>query len=81
LKTPATLPPEKSHPVTVARFEKPPVIDGKLDEEVWKGAAVLKDFYQTSPGDNTAPSYPTEALLGYDSRTLYLGFRCKDDPS
>jgi hypothetical protein len=80
-KTSATLPPEKTRPVNVERFEKPPVIDGKLDEEVWKTAAVLKDFYQTNPGDNTAPSYPTEALLGYDSHTLYIGFRCKDDPA
>ena len=81
LKTPAALPPEKSRPVSVGRFEKPPVIDGKLDEDVWKTAAVLKDFYQTNPGDNTAPSYPTEALLGYDSHTLYIGFRCTDDPA
>jgi hypothetical protein len=80
-KSSTRLPPEKSQPVRVPRFEKPPVIDGVLDEEAWKGAAVLKDFYQTNPGDNTAPSYPTEALLGYDSRTLYIGFRCTDDPS
>ncbi|HYY93573.1 MAG TPA: DUF5916 domain-containing protein [Pyrinomonadaceae bacterium] len=77
----ARLPPEKSRPVRVPRFEKPPVIDGVLDEEVWKTAAVLKDFYQTNPGDNTRPSYPTETLLGYDSRTLYIGFRCFDDPA
>ncbi|HEX8163133.1 MAG TPA: DUF5916 domain-containing protein [Pyrinomonadaceae bacterium] len=75
------LPAEKSQPVRVARFESAPAIDGKLDEEVWRGAAVLKDFYQTNPGDNTAPSYPTEALLGYDSRFLYIGFRAHDDPA
>jgi len=33
-------------------FDKPPTIDGKLDEEVWQKAAVLKDFYQIQPGDN-----------------------------
>jgi hypothetical protein len=75
------VPPEKSRPVVVTRFEKAPVVDGKLDEEVWKTAAVLKDFYQINPGDNVAPSYPTETLLGYDSRTLYIGFRCADDPT
>src|SRR5262245_15039856 len=74
-----TVPPEKSKPVVVPRFDKPPVIDGKPDEEVWKQAAVFKDFYQTSPGDNIAPSKPTEALIGYDARTLYLAFRCYDD--
>ena len=80
-KTSPAVPPEKSRPVAVTRFEKAPVIDGKLDEDVWKTAAILKDFYQINPGDNVAPSYPTETLLGYDSRTLYIGFRCADDPT
>jgi hypothetical protein len=80
-KTSPAVPPEKSRPIAVTRFEKAPVVDGRLDEEVWKTAAVLKDFYQINPGDNVAPSYPTETLLGYDSRTLYIGFRCADDPT
>jgi len=74
------LPAEKSQPVRVPRFEKPPVIDGKLDDEAWKAAAVLGDFYQTQPGDNIAPSYPTQVLLGYDSKFLYIAFRAKDEP-
>src|SRR5438270_83996 len=74
------LPPEKAQAVSVVRFDKPPVIDGKLDEEVWKKAVLLKDFYQINPGDNTAPSKPTEVMIGYDSKTLYFGFHCYDDP-
>src|SRR5438105_5032135 len=74
------LPPEKSKPVKLPTFAKPPVIDGKLDDEVWKQAAVLKDFYQVQPGDNIAPSKPTEAMIGYDSKTLYLAFHCYDEP-
>ncbi len=74
------LPPEKANPVTMPRFAKPPVIDGKIDDEVWKGAAVLKDFYQVQPGDNIAPSKPTEVMLGYDERFLYVAFHCYDEP-
>src|SRR5213082_1388829 len=74
------LPPEKAQPVKMARFDKPPVIDGKLDDEVWKHAIVLKDFYQVQPGDNLAPSKPTEVLLGYDSKYLYIAFRAFDEP-
>src|SRR5207253_8772518 len=48
------LPPEKSSPVKIPRFDQPPAIDGKLDDEVWKQAVKLKDFYQTTPGDNIA---------------------------
>src|SRR2546422_1039910 len=75
------IPPEKAQPVRIPRFEKPPVIDGKLDDEVWKTAAVFKDFYQTNPGDNIAPSKPTEAFIGYDSKFLYFAFHAYDDPS
>jgi len=75
----ASIPPEKSQPVRVPRFDKAPVIDGKLDDEAWKQAAVFKDFLQIKPGDNIAPSKPTEAMIGYDSKTLYFAFRCFDD--
>jgi hypothetical protein len=75
------LPPEKSQPVTIPRFDTPPVIDGKLDDAIWKKAAVFKDFYQTNPGDNIAPTAPTEVFVGYDSKFLYFGFHCYDDPS
>ena len=61
-----TIAPEKLQPVGVPHFAGAPVIDGKLDDEVWKTAAVFKDFYQTAPGDNVAPSKPTIAYLGYD---------------
>jgi len=74
------IPEEKAKPVTIVRFDKPPVIDGKLDEDVWKKAALLKDFYQIQPGDNTSPSKPTEVLLGYDAKFLYIAFRATDEP-
>jgi hypothetical protein len=76
----AIIPPEKAKPIVVPRFDKPPVIDGKLDDEVWKQAVVLKDFLQVSPGDNIAPSKPTEMMLGYDARTFYMAFHCYDEP-
>ena len=80
LKHALVIPPEKAKPIRVPRFDKPPVIDGKLDDEVWKQAAVLRDFYQTQPGDDIAPSKPTETMIGYDSKTLYLAFHCYDEP-
>ena len=75
------LPAEKSAPVKVPRFDQAPIIDGRLNDEVWNQAVKLKDFYQTSPGDNIAPSQPTEVFLGYDSNTFYVAFHCYDDPS
>jgi hypothetical protein len=79
-KARVTVPPEKANPVAVPRLAAVPVIDGSLDEEAWRGAAVLKDFYQTNPGDNIAPFAPTEVLVGYSATHLYVAFRCSDDP-
>src|SRR5229473_1637575 len=79
-KSGIVLPPEKAQPVRLPVFEKPPVIDGKLDDDVWKQAVVLKDFYQVQPGDNIAPSKPTEVMLGRDAKFLYIAFHCYDEP-
>ena len=79
-KSGVVLPPEKAQPVRLPLFDKPPVIDGKLDDEVWKRAIVLKDFYQVQPGDNIAPSKPTEVMLGHDAKFLYIAFHCYDEP-
>ena len=74
------VPPEKAQPITIPRFDTPPAIDGKLDDAVWKQAAVFKDFYQIQPGDNVAPSRKTEMFMGYDARTLYIAFHAYDEP-
>lgn len=73
------VPPEKSHPITIPHSIAVPVIDGKVDEDAWKQAAVFKDFYQTGPGYNTAPSKPTEVYVMYDEKNLYVAFKCWDD--
>lgn len=74
------VPPEKSVPITIPKFESEPVIDGKLDEEVWKKAAVFKDFYQISPGDVVAPSRETIGYVGYDEKNLYVGIYAFEEP-
>jgi hypothetical protein len=73
------LPPEKANPAKIARFSSAPTIDGKLDDEIWKSATLLKDFIQTQPGDNIPASKPTEAMVAYDERNFYLAFKCFDD--
>src|SRR6266850_3811493 len=80
-KTRVEAPPEKAKPLRIPRFDKAPVIDGKLNDDVWKQAVVLKDFYQINPGDNIAPSKPTEVFIGYDSKFLYIGAHAFDDPT
>jgi hypothetical protein len=73
------VPAEKSRPITIPKTETAPVIDGKIDEDAWRNAAVFKDFYQTTPGYNTAPSKPTEVYILYDEHNLYIAFKCWDE--
>lgn len=72
-------PTEKSSPVGIVKISSVPTIDGRVDEDVWKQAAVFKDFYQTYPGDNTQPSKPTEVYMMYDEKNLYVAFKCWDE--
>ena len=69
----------KDAPVRIPRFETPPIIDGQLNDAVWASAAVFGDFLQTQPGDNVKPTHPTEVMMGYDSKHLYIAFNVKQD--
>jgi hypothetical protein len=73
------MPIEKKQPVRLPKLETPPLIDGKLDDEIWKKAAIFKDFYQVQPGDNITPSQKTEVWMAYDSKFLYMAFRAYDE--
>ncbi|MEQ1921168.1 MAG: sugar-binding protein [Pyrinomonadaceae bacterium] len=70
---------KKNAPVSIPRMATPPVIDGVLGDDVWKGAAVFGDFIQIQPGDNVAPKHPTEFMMAYDAKNLYFAFRVKQD--
>jgi Domain of unknown function (DUF5916)/Carbohydrate family 9 binding domain-like len=74
------VPPEKSVPISIPKFDISPIIDGNIDDEVWKKAAVFKDFIQIRPGDNIPPSKQTIAYAGYDEKNLYFAFNCFDEP-
>jgi hypothetical protein len=59
-----------------------PVIDGVLDEAIWRDAAVIDSFTQQEPSDGAPASERTEVRLLYDAEHLYIGVRAFDsDPS
>ncbi len=70
---------EESRPVPIAHFESMPAIDGHLNEEIWKQATSLGNFYQTHPGNNTRPTFNTEALLAYNNKYFFIGIRSLDE--
>ncbi len=60
--------------VRPTRLETRPVIDGTLDDDEWRGAAVLTEFVQASPLDGAPATEDTEVLVGYDEDHLFFGF-------
>ena len=66
----------------IHRATTAPVIDGRLDEEVWRTAALVDDFAQTSPTDGATPSEVTIVRVTYDDEYLYIAADLRDsDPS
>ncbi|KPJ60819.1 MAG: hypothetical protein AMJ46_04995 [Latescibacteria bacterium DG_63] len=69
-------------PYRVPRVTSKVLVDGVLDEDVWRQALVLELAYEVRPGENIAPPVKTEVLLAYGEQSLYVGFRAYDpDPS
>jgi len=62
----------------IQRTANPPVIDGVLDDETWKDATRVTEFFQSVPVEGAPVSEATEAYLTYDSNMLYVGARLYD---
>ncbi|MFN0242901.1 MAG: DUF5916 domain-containing protein [Planctomycetota bacterium] len=60
------------------RIDKPPVIDGRLDDEAWLAADPIGELTQVEPDCGAPPTERTEVRVLYDSEQLYIGVRCFD---
>ena len=54
------------------------VVDGRLDEPVWKSAPVIGEFVEREPAEGAEPSERTEARLAYDDANLYVAIEAFD---
>src|SRR6058998_2145014 len=61
--------------VRVPRLEAAVRIDGVLDEEVWRRAALLKGFSQYRPVYSRPAEDSTEVLVFYAPDAIYFGIR------
>jgi hypothetical protein len=66
-------------PLPIPRTTAPVTIDGALDDAAWQSAAVIDQFYETSPGDNIPAKIKTTAYITYDAKYFYIGVKA-DDP-
>ena len=60
---------------------KPPVIDGRLDDEAWlRQGEWAGQYTQQMPVEGAPPTEPTELKILYDDKNLYFAIRAYDDP-
>jgi hypothetical protein len=64
--------------VTATRADRPPVIDGRDDDAVWKQAVPITGFQEWRPTEGGPPKLPTEAKVAYDAANLYVFVRAFD---
>ena len=68
--------------VSPTRTDTPPVIDGRLDDEVWLTATKITELVQQSPLDGAPATEATDIYIAYDSDQIYFGFYAHyEDPS
>jgi hypothetical protein len=59
-------------------LEKPPVIDGILENSEWDNALKISDFKTYSPDYGADVSEKTIAYMAYDKENLYFAVHCYD---
>lgn len=66
------------HTVTIPRRDSAVIVDGRLDEPVWREAARLTDFHQYQPVDGRPAEEATEVLVWYAPTAIYFGIIARD---
>ena len=68
--------PRKS--IAAVRAERPPILDGRLDDPVWEHAAVVEDLHVVVSDAYAQPSERSRIYVMYDDDALYLAARFWD---
>ena len=71
-------PPPPVTTATAVRAARPPAIDGRDDDEVWRLAQPITDFRERQPREGAAARFETAARVAFDDRNLYLFVRAFD---
>ncbi|HZS52710.1 MAG TPA: DUF5916 domain-containing protein [Bryobacterales bacterium] len=64
--------------VRAYRVDKPPTLDGLVNEDVWKRMEPAANFIQQQPDEGLPATEQTEVRIGFDDNNLYIGIICFD---
>jgi hypothetical protein len=74
----ALAPPRDGRPhLQAVRVERPPVIDGRLDDHVWGAVAASDAFTQKFPREGEPPTEKTHLRVAYDDEAIYFALDCQ----
>ena len=74
----AALSANSPEPLLPMLTDRPPTIDGILDDEVWVHAPSVTGFKTWQPDFGKDMTQKTQAYYAYDRENLYFAFRCFD---
>jgi hypothetical protein len=79
LLLPFTIYSQNDYQLNIQKASEKIKIDGKLDENSWKNAAIASDFWMAFPVDGKKADLQTEVRMTYDEQFLYLSAVCHGD--
>jgi hypothetical protein len=75
---PGRVPPPTPTAATAVLAQRPPLIDGRDDDAVWRDAPSITDFREFQPNEDKEPRFKTEAKVAYDAKNIYVFVRAFD---
>ncbi len=66
--------------IGVQKTEIPPVINGRVDDDCWKSASSISEFFQREPAEGEPMTEKTEVFITFDANNIYFGIKCYQDP-
>ncbi len=72
---------QETYQLAIQKTSEEILIDGKLQEAVWKSANVADNFWMSFPfdGQRVADNIQTEVMVTYDDNFIYIAAICHDD--
>lgn len=69
---------EPSRTAEATRVERPPKLDGTLNDSLWEDAKPVIDFRQKEPYEGQPATEKTEVRMLYTRHAVYFGLHCYD---
>ena len=69
-------PPLNSTVFWATRLNEEIIVDGELNESIWRRTEAITEFIQKDPVQGAPASYPTEVRILYDDDALYISAIC-----